>query len=319
MILPALSPVLVGKGSNRRMFTIIKKALTRLPPFRGHLDPAVTLQPGGWPPGHYYSPIPSHEQLKAREHVIWGTMPRGLPSIDLNEEGQLALFNEFQTYYEDMPFGDKPRQDLRYYFENNWFSYTDAIVLHCMIRHLKPRRIIEIGSGFSSAVILDTNDLFLAGNIECTFIEPNPDRLQSLLRDSDRKRHRLISTELQDVDLNLFKTLSANDILFVDSSHVAKVHSDVNRIIFDIMPILDNEVSVHFHDVFFPFEYPKDWIYQGIAWNEAYLLRAFLQYNNAYQIQFFNSYLVHSHRELFVSHMPLCLKNPGGSIWLKKI
>jgi Methyltransferase domain len=301
------------------MFTSIKKAVKTLPPFRRVFRELEYWRQSQFvPPGHYYSPIPSQEEVKAREQAIWGAVPRNLPSIDLNEEGQIALFNEFKKYYEEMPFEDEPKENLRYYFKNSWFSYTDAIVLHSMIRHLKPRRIIEIGSGFSSAVMLDTNDLFFAGTIACTFVEPSPERLQSLLRDADQNRHTLITTQLQDVDLNLFKSLSANDILFVDSSHVAKVNSDVNRVLFDILPILDKDVSVHFHDVFYPFEYPKELIYRGIAWNEDYLLRAFLQYNNAFQIQFFNTFLVHFHRNLFQSDMPLCLKNPGGSLWLKK-
>ena len=188
-----------------------------------------------------------------------------------------------------------------------------------MIRHLKPKRIIEIGSGFSSAVMLDTNELFFDGCIECTFIEPHPDRLLSVLKNADRDRHSIIATRLQDVDVDLFKRLSGDDILFVDSSHVAKVDSDVNRIIGEILPILEKRVSVHFHDIFYPFEYPKEWIYEGRAWNEAYMLKAFLQYNNAFQIQFFNSFLTYFRPDLFMSHMPLCLKNPGGSIWLKKI
>src|SRR5262249_51820098 len=163
------------------------------------------------------------------------------------------------------------------------------ITLYGMIRHLKPQRIVEVGSGFSSAVMLDTSDRFFGGTISCTFIEPHPERLSSLLREGDREKHRVLARPVQDVDLEPFPELAANDILFVDSSHVAKVHSDVNRIFFEILPALAEGVSVQFHDIFYPFEYPKEWVYGGRAWNESYLLRAFLQYNRSFQVQFYNA------------------------------
>jgi hypothetical protein len=326
----------------RRMLEKLKQILNRLPPFqeppsdceqspesrqsqepRQSPEPKLSPEPQQdrvfFPPGHYYSPIPSQREVRARERAIWGAPPRKLRSIELNEERQVALFKEFKKYYKAIPFGDSPKDGLRYYFKNDWFGYGDAVVLYCMIRHVKPKRIIEIGSGFSSAVILDTNDLFFDGTIGCTFVEPNPERLFSLLKDSDRGRHSVIPTQLQNVDLALFTQLSANDILFVDSSHVAKVDSDVNRVFFDILPILGGNVIVHFHDVFYPFEYPKEWVYEGRAWNEDYMLRAFLQYNKAFQVEFFNTFFAYFYRDLLLGDMPLCLNDPGGSIWLKKV
>ncbi len=265
--------------------------------------------------------------MKARENIIWGAPPRNLPAIDLNDSGQIALFAQFSAYYQDMPFREKPAAGLRYYFDNPWFTHADAIVLYSMMRHLRPRRVIEIGSGFSSAVILDTSDLFLDSAVACTFIDPGPERLLALFKNDDRQRHSVITSQLQDVDLDLFRQLEANDILFVDSSHVSKINSDVNRIFFDILPILNQNVVVHFHDIFYPFEYPREWVYLGVAWNENYLLRAFLQYNQAFEIQFFNSYFGHLHRDLLAKEMPLCLSLPagdmvqsiGGSFWMKKV
>src|SRR5947209_8792020 len=177
----------------------------------------------GWPPGHYYSPLPSPEALRTREQAIWGEPPRRLPAIDLNEDGQLALLGQLAGYYRDLPFGDQPQPGLRYHFANPMFGYADAVVLYCLIRHLKPKRVIEVGSGYSSAVMLDTNDLFFGGRIALTFIEPHPDRLLSLLHEGDADRARIIRTPVQDVDPDLFGELAADYILFIDSSHVAKV------------------------------------------------------------------------------------------------
>jgi hypothetical protein len=166
---------------------------------------------------------------------------------------------------------------------------------------------------------LDTNELFFSGEIKTTFIEPYPDLFLSLIKPSDKESIQLLPNKLQEVDPAVFQSLEANDILFVDSTHVSRTNSDVNRILFEILPALKSGVYVHFHDIFYPFEYPKEWVYEGRAWNEAYALRAFLQFNSAFRIVFFNTYLEHFHRSYYEEHLPLCLKNPGGSIWLQRL
>jgi len=273
----------------------------------------------------FYSPLPSLKEARRREQTIWGEPSRVLPAVDLNEVEQLSLYDELKNFYAELPFEDEPRSGLRYYFHNEWFGDADAILLYSMIRHLKPKRIIEIGSGFSSAVTLDTNDLFFGGDISCTFIEPNAERLLSLLNGRDREKHTILEKEVQDVELALFGTLRPNDILFIDSSHVTKVYSDVNWLFFRVLPALARGVFVHFHDVFYPFEYPKEWLFlDRRGWNEAYLLRAFLQYNSAFQIKFFNAYMVRYFRDRFRRDMPRWVQDPPGSpwassIWLQKV
>jgi hypothetical protein len=139
------------------------------------------------------------------------------------------------------------------------------------------------------------------------------------MKPDDLERVTLIEKDLQQVDSELFSELEANDILFIDSSHVSKLDSDVNHLFFRILPVLKSGVFIHFHDVFYPFEYPLDWVYEGRAWNEAYLLRAFLQFNNKFQIQLMNTFIDCFHKEKYFREMPLVQKNPGGSIWLKKL
>lgn len=269
-------------------------------------------------PGHPFSPIPSTEEIKQREEEIFGDVPQDLPDIDLNVEIQLELLEKFRQYYEDLPFKAHKKEGLRYYFENISFGYGDAITLYCMLRHLRPKRIIEVGSGYSSCVILDTIDLFFDDAVDCTFIEPEPRLLESLLTESDKLRVEIIPQKLQYVDPAIFSDLAEGDILFIDSTHVSKIDSDVNFVFFKILTALRKGVYVHFHDIIYPFEYPKEWIYQGKIWSEAYLLRAFLQYNDSFKIQFFNSYLDQFHTEKLEAALPLCMKSPGGSIWIKK-
>jgi len=270
------------------------------------------------PPGHFYSPIPSIEEVKLREGRIFLDNLAEIPAISLNQQAQVDLLNKFKDYYGACPFNTLRRDNLRYVSENPNFSPDDAVLLYCMIRHLRPRKIIEVGSGYSSCVTLDTNELFFDNAISCTFIEPYPQLLRSLIKDSDQDRIEIIGANLQDIELDTFSALSVGDILFIDSTHVSKTGSDVNYILFDVLPHVQSGVYIHFHDVYYPFEYPKEWVYEGRAWNEAYLLRAFLQYNDAYQIVLWNNYLAKLHGDQFANVMP-GLEHAGGSIWLKKL
>lgn len=270
------------------------------------------------PPGHYYSPIPSQSHVRANERRLFGSPPRTLPGVDLREEAQLALLRELERYYGEQPFPRHRAPPRRYCFVNPSYSYSDALFLYGMIRHARPRRVVEVGSGYSSCVTLDTNELFFGDAIECTFVEPYPELLRSLLRPGDEARIRLLPQDAQSVEPKVFDELEANDILFIDSTHVSKVGSDVNHLMFEVLPRLRPGVYVHFHDVFHPFEYPPAWVYEGRAWSEAYLLRAFLMFNPAFEIVLFNTFLEHFHEPWFREHMPLCLENRGGSIWLRR-
>ena len=271
------------------------------------------------PPGHFYSPLPSIDDIRRNEARLFAEPPRELPGVALNEAGQLALLTELQPYYDAQPFTAERSTGLRYFFENPAYSYSDAIFLHCMIRHVRPRSIIEVGSGYSSCVTLDTNERHFANSIACTFVEPYPDLLRSLARPDDLSRIEILERGLQDIDLSRFRALKSNDILFIDSTHVAKTGSDVNYIFAQILPTLQPGVYVHFHDIFYPFEYPKPWVLEGRGWTEAYMLRAFLTHNTSFEIVLFNTFLERFHREWFASHMPVCLRNEGGSIWLRRV
>ncbi len=272
-----------------------------------------------FPPGHYYSPLPSLGDVQRHEAEIFAPPPPELAGIDLNTEGQLHLFDRLTAHYPSLPFTPQQSADCRYYYENGTYSYADAIVFFCMIRHLHPKRIVEVGSGFSSAVMLDTNERFFDNAIQCTCIDPFPARLRALLKNNDAAHVAIVDQRVQDVDPSLFAMLEANDILFIDSTHVAKVGSDVNHIFSRILPALRSGVHIHFHDIIYPFEYPREWIFEGRAWNEAYMLKTFLQYNSAFRISFFTTYLEQFYEERFRKEMPLCLKNRGGSIWLVKV
>lgn len=270
------------------------------------------------PPGHYYSPIPSPEDVEAYRLRAEHPVPQSLPGIDLRLDAQLHLLSQLRRFAADQPFAPEPRAGLRYYFENGVFEYGDAMFLYCLLRHLRPRRVVEVGSGFSSAVMLDTAELFLDSSTRLTFVEPWPDRLLTLVKPRDLERAVLIREKVQCVDPALFQELESGDVLFVDSTHIARLGSDVNHYVFEILPHLKPGVVVHFHDVFYPFDYPVAWFEEGRAWNEAYLLRAFLSFNPTYEVLLFNDLVARRQPDVLKRDFPLCVKNTGASLWLRR-
>jgi len=301
------------------MISYIKALLNRLPYISTlYRENTLLKRNSKYPPGHFYSPVISVNELKDRENEIWGgSGVEGIAGLSIDVKSQKNLLNEFGEYYVEIPFKKEKVQGLRYYFGNTLYTYTDGIVLYSMIRKFMPNRIIEIGSGFSSSVMLDTNELFFQNSIDLTFIEPYPQRLLSLMTTRDKQNYNIVDDKVQNVDLSTFEKLNENDILFVDSSHVIKTGSDVNHIIFNILPRLNSGVLIHFHDVFFPFEYPKDWVLKGYNWNETYALKAFLMYNDCYEIILFSDFMHKFYKNAF-SELPLAYLNTGGNLWLKK-
>lgn len=278
----------------------------------------ITNKNSLFPNGHYYSPIISIKDVKNRQEKIWaGESVDGIKGVNLNTKEQVELLNSFNQYYDEIPFKETKQDHLRFYFENIFYSYTDSIMLYSIIRHHKPKQIIEVGSGFSSAVMLDTNELYFENKIKLTFIEPYPQRLKSLLTEKDKASSEIIEKDVQAVSFDIFEKLNAGDVLFIDSTHVSKTGSDVNYLLFEVLPRLKSGVIIHFHDIFYPFEYPKEWVFAGRNWNEDYLVKAFLMYNDEFEITLFSDY-IHKHHSSAFDKMPLCFKNTGGNLWLKK-
>lgn len=179
--------------------------------------------------------------------------------------------------------------------------------------------MIEVGSGFSTLLAGDVNSRFLNNSVEIKCIEPYP---RSFLRKGIPGVSRVIEEKVQNVPLSEFSELRAGDILFIDSSHVAKTGSDVNFVYFEVLPRLAAGVRIHLHDIFLPHDYPKTWVLEeNRSWNEQYLLRALLMYSTAFRVVFSCSYahwrfpdlvreaLAHPNRRAF----------GGGSFWIERI
>ena len=272
------------------------------------------------PAGHFHSPLPDMEEIERRKAELFPENVNAIAGIDLRAEEQISLLQELAGYCVDFPFQPVQTPGMRYYWKNIYFGIHDALILFGLMRAKQPKRVIEIGSGFSSAFMIDTAERFLEPPPHFTFIEPYPQRLNSLLSQTDIQRYTLVEQPVQSVPLSLFETLEAGDILFVDSTHVAKVGSDVLHVFFEILPRLKPGVLVHFHDISWPFQYPLVHIRMGIAWNEIYLLRAFLQYNAAFQIRYFSAYMQAAHTSKVKECLPLALQDPGcSSLWISRL
>lgn len=270
-----------------------------------------------FPNGHFYSPVTDVQEVKEQESFLWqDRSPEDIKGIDFNESEQLRMLDQIRAFYDEIPFKGSPNSDYRYYFDNPQFSYADGIVLYGILRALKPKKVIEIGAGHSSALMLDVNEKFLDRKMLLSFIEPYPKRLEDQLKSDDYEAIEIINKRVQFVTLSEPEKLNSGDILFIDSSHVLKTGSDLQYLFFEWIPRLKSGVIIHIHDIFYPFEYPKEWALNGRNWNEIYFLRALLTNNDRLKILFFSDYIQQKHAAKLNS-MPLYNKSRGGSIWLK--
>ena len=271
-------------------------------------------------PNHYYSAIPNTANLTpkildARSEMI---------GIDWRKDDQLRFLrevcNRFRPEYEQFPerATGVPHQ---FYLLNGAFGKVDAEVLHSMIRHYKPRRVIEIGSGCSTlvtAAALEINRSQDGRQSRFTAIEPYPG---PLFRHPIPGLTDLLQRPLEDVDWSLFQELAENDVLFIDSTHAVKCGGDVNRIYLEVLPRLRPGVLVHVHDIFLPAEYPKAWLVdEHVFWTEQYLLQAFLTFNRAFQVLWGGSYMRLEHSDELARYIPSYRNDATpGSFWMRRV
>jgi hypothetical protein len=267
-------------------------------------------------PGHFYSPIADPADLHHHVRAL-ASVGSQVPGVSIDRERLVETWNCLLPFLTTCPFPDDQTPGYHFFFNNRAFGFEDAIVLHAMIRLHAPKRLIEIGSGYCSACSLDTIDAFLDGECRVTFIEPYPERLRFLLGER-LAGARVLDVPVQAVPVDVFAELEADDILFIDSTHVLRTGSDVCFELFEILPRLASGVVVHIHDIFWPFEYPSDWILrENRSWNELYAIRAFLSDSDAWEIVFFNDYFAKFERPLIERTFPR-FGGAGGSLWLRR-
>ncbi len=264
-------------------------------------------------PVHYYEPLPDSRTL---EDSIW-TKDRSLPGVDLNPASQERLLRvacpPFSEEYNAIPI--EPTLDTHgFYLRNGRFEGLDAMLAYCLVRHFQPRRIIEVGAGFSTLIM--ARAALRNGATELHSIEPFPDKFLS------RGIPGLTSlqvSQVEEIEPSYFSCLDAGDFLFIDTSHVVRIGGDVNYLFLEVLPLLNPGVIVHVHDIFLPFEYPQDWILKKRRfWTEQYLLQAFLIHNSEYEVLISSGYLSHHFPEEVKKIFPIAAPWGGGSFWMKR-
>ena len=263
---------------------------------------------------HYESPYPTESELYCK--IDRGKENNNIKDVDLNQDGQVALFERFIQYADD--YRSFLEKTTRFDKDNGMFTGLDAYSLYGMLNIFHSKRIIEIGSGFSTRLMLDYCDNIPESLLHIDSIEPDPVRIKEHIRKGDNIE--LIEKPVQEIDLSFFSSLQKNDILFIDSSHVAKRNGDVPYEYFKIIPRLQKGVIIHIHDIHWPFEYCDKWLEEGRAYNEIYLLHAFLMNNKSYEVLLFNSMIESLYSEKFKMLSSITGKDnePNGSFWMRK-
>lgn len=275
------------------------------------------------PADKFYSPLVDAGEVAASAGRIWPKNPADPLGIDFNEESHREILTElFPRHMPDYDFPEKipdPDRACRFFTRNSQFSWLDSRALFVLMQAWRPARIIEVGSGYSSLLMAETNRRFLGGHCRIDCIEPYP---RPFLRSGVPGLASLVQARVQDIHLSYFEELRAGDVLFIDSSHVAKTGSDVNYLYFDVLPRLASGVRIHVHDIFLPHDYPREWVLgENRSWNEQYVLRALLMHSRAFRVLFGCSYAYARHHE----QLQRALAHPGGrvfaggSFWMERI
>lgn len=264
-------------------------------------------------PVHFHQPIPDTRSLSDN---LW-ERESDLVGVDMNDDVQLRhlreIYPRYRAEYDQFP-ADSPERPHEFYFNNGSFSGTDALVLYCMVRYYRPKLIVEVGSGFSSRV--SAQAALRNEHTELVCIEPYPD---VILTNGFPGLTSLIAKEVQEVGLDLFQRLAAGDILFIDTSHVVKCGGEVNHLFLEILPRLNPGVLVHIHDIFIPWEYPREWMMNDLMfYNEQYLLQAFLSFNSAFEVLVSNHYLGRKYQTEMKAAFPNSPWWGGGSFWMRR-
>jgi len=265
---------------------------------------------------HYYEPLFDDRKLK-----LPLDKDRSIPGIKWNNEAQLSLLEKFNYQDELNRIPWDKTGELSFFFNNPSLGPGDAEYLYCMIRHFKPGRIIEIGSGYSTLMAKEAiesnkreNSLY---NCEQICIEPYE------MPWLEKTGVQVIRKLVENVDVSFFSSLQNNDILFIDSSHMIRPQGDVLYEFLQILPSLNPGVVIHIHDIFSPKDYTKKHIVDDVLfWNEQYLLEAFLSCNRDFAIIGALNYLKTHFPDKLNAKMPVLRNHSNhvpGSFWIKKL
>jgi hypothetical protein len=264
----------------------------------------------------FYSPVPHLDDLRpdAFERVS------ELPGVRWDLDAQLHFLRDMVSIGAKEfrpPPASAPGSD-RYAADNPSYGILDATVHYGLIRSLKPRRVVELGSGHSTLVTAEAGGLNGAEGSPLTLDVYDP--FPGVVREGLPGLHALHRTPAQEVPLRVFEALEEGDVLFVDTTHTVKIGSEVNFVLLEVLPRLRVGVVVHFHDIYLPFEYPRSCMEDfALYWNEQYLLQAFLAHNQSWDVLLAVQALSRLRRsELAASLSPEAVAQDGAGFWMRR-
>jgi hypothetical protein len=263
---------------------------------------------------HYYNPLinPKKNLKKSLRK------DRNLKGIDFNVNEQLVLLGKFNFQDKLLQFPINQINENEYFYNNGGFESGDSEYLYSIIRYFKPKKIIEIGCGNSTLMIrngiISNKSEDLSHDCEHICIEPFE---QPWLENLELT---VIREKVEDLEISFFNQLEANDILFIDSSHIIRPQGDILFEYLEILPNLKQGVLIHIHDIFTPKDYLDDWIFkEHLFWNEQYLVEAFLSFNTDFKIIGALNFLYHNYNNLLSEKFPILAMQKNrepGSLWL---
>jgi hypothetical protein len=265
----------------------------------------------------FYSPIP---ELPPQSDPLW----RKEYPFPLDYESQLAYIESDLTPHVE-EFGDRlRRRDLRGYdLHSGQYRSGDAELLYAQLRRLAPRRVIELGSGSSTLVTAAACEQNAAEGTRAEVIAADPQpRIEIGASVSDVIR--IERRDCRELGLDPFEALAANDVLFIDTSHVAKLGGEVVWLFLEVLPRLAPGVWVHAHDIFIPYEYPRSLLTRAGYFNEQYLVHAFVLGNSDWRVELAAFALQRRYRERLARLIP-SLRERGpdfldpSAFWIRRV
>ena len=261
-------------------------------------------------PRHFYSSVPD---LQALENDHSWRRPLDMTGVRGAEiDDQVRTAGEwFTPAVRDVLAGRDVHASAVAENGADGYGPMEAQFLHAFVATRRPARVVQIGAGVSTAVILDAAAVH-GLDVEVTCIDPYPTEL--LVRLADEGRVTLVREPAQTVDLATLTALGPGDLLFIDSTHTVKVGSEVNRLVLEVLPLLDPGVVVHVHDIMFPYDYPVDLLDGRLFfWGESTLLHAWLVHNQHASILLSQSMLAHGAADrlddLLVGYRPAAVRD----------
>jgi hypothetical protein len=276
--------------------------------------PFEELQRRGWhlQPNHYYWPLNDIPFL--RQHPEIWARPMVPAEIDWDLDGQVELLRDLSVYFSELgdvrDSGGAPGELV---WNNDSFPRVDAMAYYALVRRLQPRNIVEVGAGWSTLAMARA---LHAGSATCDVMVIDPEMRTDILGELPAA-WTLLESPVQLADTALFEKLGAGDILFYDGSHCAHTGSDVNWILFEIIPRLSAGVWIHIHDLNWPRDYsPLLVMDEGLSWNEQYVVQAFLMGNAMYRVRIAMAMLCAFRGDETATLVGV--GNHGVSLWIEK-